>query len=664
MSKETSQYKAKSITVLEGLEAVRRRPAMYIGSTGSPGFHHLLYEVCDNALDEAIAGYCKNITVDLLDNNMVRVSDDGRGIPIDTHKPTGLKGLELVMTRLHAGAKFSTDIYKISGGLHGVGVSVVNALSSYLKAEVKRDGYLYEQVYNQGKPQSKVKKVKKTKGQGTIITFKPDETIFKGLEFNFKTILSHLRQQAYLTKGVKIEINDLRKKEKNSYTFYFEGGLRSFIRYLNRTNNPISRDIFYLSKQEDKIFVEIVLQYVSDYKENVLGFANNIYTSEGGTHLAGFKMGLTRTLNSFARERGMLKEKDANLTGDDTKEGLTAIVSVRLPDPQFEGQTKTKLGNEEVRGVVNKVFSAAFKDFLEEHPKSAQAILDKCLLTLKARQAAKTAKETILRKGIIESFSLPGKLTDCSSKDASLSELYIVEGDSAGGSARQGRDPEFQAILPLRGKILNAERARMEKILENQELKSLIIALGTNIGEEFDINKLRYHKIIIMTDADVDGLHIRTLLLTFFWRYFRKLVEEGYIYIACPPLYRLNYKGENYYVYKEEEKEKLIAKLTSKNSVPSKEKNQKSGFQVKKLNKEIKNPQEKIDIQRYKGLGEMNPDELYETTMNPEKRILKLITVEDASKADELFEILMGSNVESRKHFIQVHAKQASNIDI
>jgi len=660
MSKPTDSYKAESITILEGLAAVRRHPAMYIGSTGIAGLHHLVYEVCDNALDEVIAGYGKNIIVDLLDDNMVRVSDDGRGIPVDIHKPTGLSSLEVVMTRLHAGAKFSQDIYKVSGGLHGVGVAAVNALSSYLKAEVKRDGYLYEQTYRQGKPETKVKKVKKAEGTGTIITFQPDVSIFGNIEFNLKTILAHLRQQAYLTSGVKIQVNDFRKKNYNPYTFYFEGGIRSFVRYLNRTNKPISEEIFYVSKEVDKVFVEIALQYVDDYKENVLGFANNIYTVDGGTHLVGFRTALTRALNSFARNKELLKEKDINLTGDDVKEGLTTIVSVRLPRPQFEGQTKGKLGNEEIRSIVDNVFSTAFKTYLEEHPKSAGAIINKCLLTLRARRAAKNAKEAILRKGLLESFSLPGKLSDCSSGEAAISELYIVEGDSAGGSARQGRDPRFQAILPLRGKILNAERTRMEKILVNEELKSLIIALGTNIGEQFNINKLRYHKIIIMTDADVDGLHIRTLLLTFFWRYFPELIKGGYIYIACPPLYRINYKGKNYYVYSDEEKEKLIKKITYK--TPS-SKAEKSSFKIKKL-EEKKSGEEKIDIQRYKGLGEMNPDELYTTTMDPENRILKLVTVEDATQADEIFEILMGEDVEARKHFIQVHAKQAENIDV
>ncbi len=565
---------------------------------------------------------------------------------------------------MHAGAKFSQDAYKVSGGLHGVGVSVVNALSSYLKAEVKRDGFLYEQVYFRGRPKGKVKKVKKVKGTGTIITFQPDKDIFGDIKFSLKTILSHLRQQAYLTAGIKIQINDYREGKNFSYTFYFEGGLRSFVRYLNRTNKPISEDIFYTCKEVDKIFVEIALRYVEGYKETVLGFANNIHTTDGGTHLVGFRSALTRTLNSYARAMGIIKEKGVNLSGDDTREGLTALISVRLPSPQFEGQTKARLGNEEVRSAVDRVFSQSFKIYLEEHPKFAEAVINKCLLTLKARRAAKAARETVLRKGVMESFALPGKLADCSSKDPRISELYIVEGDSAGGSARQGRNPEFQAILPLRGKILNAERTRIEKILSNEELKALIIALGTNIGEQFDIDKLRYHKIITMTDADVDGLHIRTLLLTFFWRYFPQLIEGGYIYIACPPLYRISCKGKKYYVYSDEEKEKLLIKLGKSKSGSSQDKSKKGQFQVKKLEEKTSSSLEKVTIQRYKGLGEMNPDELYETTMDPEKRVLKLVTVEDAAEADEIFEILMGKDVEARKHFIQVYAKQAENIDI
>jgi len=665
------EYKAESITVLDGLTAVRERPAMYIGSTGPSGFHHLVYEVVDNSIDEAIAGYAKNITIEFFDDNLVRVTDDGRGIPVDIHKKTGLSGLELVMTRLHAGAKFSHDIYRVSGGLHGVGVSVVNALSEYLKAEVKRGGYLYEQVYKYGKPQAKLKKVKKVQGTGTIITFKPDKSIFKDLTFNLKTLLNHFRQQAYLTPGVKIQVVDCRNnKQRQSYTFYFEGGVKSFIKHFNRTSIPLT-DVFYVSGEKDKIFVEIALQYIDSYKENVLGFANNIFTPDGGFHLVGFRSALTRSLNNYARERGFLKEKDPNLSGDDTKEGLTAIISVRLPNPQFEGQTKGKLGNEEVRGIVEGIFSDAFKSFLEEFPKSAEAIINKCILTSRARHAAKKAREMVLRKGVLDSLSLPGKLTDCSSRDPQLSELFIVEGDSAGGSARQGRNPEFQAILPLRGKILNAERARLEKILVNEELKSLILAIGTGIGDKFDLSKLRYHKIIIMTDADVDGSHIKTLLLAFFWRFFPQLVEQGYIYIACPPLYKITFKGRDYYVYTEKEKEELLSQLRSKEKEKQEQKEKSKKFKIKSLDGSAEPQQEqskstslKVEIQRYKGLGEMNPEELFETTMDSSSRVLKQVTVEDAIQADEAFQVLMGKEVEPRKKFIQVHARQASNIDI
>ncbi len=689
-------YRAKQITVLEGLEPVRRRPAMYIGTTGSQGLHHLIFEVTDNSLDESISGHCDEIIVELLPKDMVRVTDNGRGVPVDIHKPTGRSALEVVMTKLHAGAKFGQGVYKVSGGLHGVGVSAVNALSSYAKAEVKRDGKLWVQEYKKGKPLKKVRVVGQAKGTGTIITFQPDAEIFGKIEFSWETILSHLRQQAYLTKGIEIEVFDKRSPDLfKSYTFYFEGGISSFIRYLNRTNELRHSNIFYVQKQikiptgesggveseEGDIFVEAALQYTDDYKETLLGFANNIYTSEGGMHIVGFRSALTRTLNNFAREKQYLKEKDINLSGDDIREGLTAVISVRLVNPQFEGQTKARLGNTEARSAVETVFSAAFRDFLEEHPKDAEAIIEKCLLAAKARQAARTAREAVLRKGVLDSLTLPGKLADCSTRDPERSELYIVEGDSAGGSCKMGRDRVYQAVLPLRGKILNVERARTDKILANQELKSLIIALGTNIGEQFEIGRLRYHMVIIMSDADSDGMHIKTLLLTFFYRYFPELIKQGYIYIAQPPLYRLQTGREIIYAYSDEEKEKF---LSGKEKKVKKEK-QIKGFKIKNISQPLglgstaetslnestgdegeteSGKRDGVNVQRYKGLGEMNPGELFETTMDPNRRILKKVEIRDAAKADEIFEILMGKEVGPRKRFIQTHAKGVKNLDI
>ena len=872
--KKSSDYGAKQITVLEGLAPVRRRPAMYIGSTGARGLHHIIWECVDNGIDEAIGGYCHQIEVELLPKNQVRVSDNGRGIPVDIHKPTGRSALEVVMTKLHAGAKFEKGVYRVSGGLHGVGVSVVNALSSYLKAEVKRDNKLWMQEYKQGKPLKKVKAVGPARGTGTIITFQPDPEVFDKIEFDWKTIISHLRQQAYLTQGIRIKVYDKRQAELvKSHTFYFEGGVSSFIRYLNRSNKPRQTKIFHVKREINNIAVEIALQYTDDYKEILLGFANNIYTSEGGTHVVGFRTALTRTLNNHAREKQYLKEKDKNLTGDDVREGLTAVVSVRLVDPQFEGQTKARLGNNEARSAVDSVFSTALKDFLEENPRDAESMAAKCILAARARQAARTARETVLRKGVLDSLALPGKLADCSSKDPEKCELYIVEGDSAGGcfsantkialvdgrnlsfkelvnednkgkinycytiledgtigirqikyprktksnvniikiildnneeivctpdhlfmlkngsykkakdlvsadslmpfrkkiselggritikgyemvydnskkwwiythllsdkynltkniyfkndksllrydticqrffsgdeetlreavinynhkvkkiiklrdkidvydlevegthnfalasgvfvhnSCKMGRDRNFQAILPLRGKVLNVERARLDKILANQELKSLVIALGTNIGEQFDISKLRYHKIIIMADSDVDGRHITTLLLTFFYRYFPELIQQGYLYIARPPLYRLKSGKIVQYVYSDEEKDKILGKKRTKPQI--------KGFKVKKIGKQEKEPEIKktteISIQRYKGLGEMNPDELFKTTMDPENRILKKVEINDAAKTDEIFEILMGREVDSRKRFIQTHAQGVENLDV
>ncbi|MDD5341011.1 MAG: DNA topoisomerase (ATP-hydrolyzing) subunit B [Patescibacteria group bacterium] len=669
-----AEYTAKQITVLEGLEPVRKRPGMYIGNTAEAGLHHLIWEVVDNSIDEAMAGYATQIIVTLTSDGMVSEEDNGRGIPVEIHKQTKKSALETVLTKLHAGGKFGEGGYKVSGGLHGVGVSVVNALSDYMRAEVKRYNKLWVQEYRRGKPVSKVKATKAAKGTGTTIIFKPDPTIFTTLEFKPKIILDHLRQQAYLTKGVKIIFVDEReKKNKSVYTFYFEGGIASYVRFLNHTKEPKHENVFYTQKEAEEVMVEVALQYVNEYNETTLSFANNIYTTEGGMHLMGFKTALTRTLNNYARNKGILKEKDENLTGDDTREGLTAIVSVKLKNPQFEGQTKAKLGNAEVKSIVDTITNEQFGIFLEEHPRDAEAIIGKCLLAAKARLAAKTARDTILRKGVLEGFTLPGKLADCSSRDATISELFIVEGDSAGGSAKQGRSRENQAILPLRGKILNVERARLDKMLANNELKSLIIALGTNIGEQFNIADLRYHKIVIMTDADVDGAHIRTLLLTLFYRYFPELIKNGHIYIAKPPLFRLAKGKEIRYAYTDEEKEKIIAEL-SKLTTEAKGKKAKKEELVEVTEVEEGEVSEeaeetvaktgRISIQRYKGLGEMNPEQLWQTTMDPATRVMKKINVEDAAKADEVFDILMGDEAENRKHFIEARAKQVKNLDI
>ncbi|MFA5188020.1 MAG: DNA topoisomerase (ATP-hydrolyzing) subunit B [Patescibacteria group bacterium] len=669
-SKASSEYTAKQITVLEGLEPVRKRPGMYIGNTAEAGLHHLVWEVVDNAIDEAMAGFCNLIIITLAADGTVSVEDNGRGIPVEIHPQTKVSALETVLTKLHAGGKFGEGGYKVSGGLHGVGVSVVNALSEYMRAEVKRDGKLWVQEYKRGKPLSKVKPTKPARGTGTTIIFQPDPQIFTTLEFKLKIILNHLRQQAYLTKGVKIVVLDDRdKKNKISYTFYFEGGIASYVKYLNHTKEPKHDNVFYVQKEIEGVMVEIALQYTTEFNENTLTFANNIYTLEGGMHLAGFKTALTRTLNNYARSKNILKEKDENLTGDDTLEGLTSVISVKLKNPQFEGQTKAKLGNAEVKSIVDTVMSENFGIYLEEHPRDAESIIGKCLLAAKARLAAKTARDTILRKGALEGFTLPGKLSDCSSKDPAASELYIVEGDSAGGSAKQGRSREFQAILPLRGKILNVERARIDKMLANNELKSLIIALGTNIGEQFNIEDLRYGKIIIMTDADVDGSHIRTLLLTLFYRYFPQLITNGHIFIAKPPLYRLAKGKEIRYVYSDEEKEKIIAELTKLKEKPEKNKKEKEEItEVVEVEGEetevVSKGGQKIVIQRYKGLGEMNPEQLWNTTMDPEHRVMKKVNILDAAKADEVFEILMGDEVENRKKFIEVHAKNVKNLDI
>lgn len=664
------EYTASQITVLEGLEPVRKRPGMYIGNTAEAGLHHMVWEVVDNSIDEAMAGHCTEIIVALTADGMVSVEDNGRGIPVEIHKQTKTSALETVLTKLHAGGKFGEGGYKVSGGLHGVGVSVVNALSEYMRAEVKRYNKLWVQEYKRGKPQAKVKAIKTAKGTGTKIYFKPDSEIFTTLEFKPKIILDHLRQQTYLTKGVKVIFADERnKKNKFYYTFYFEGGISSYVRYLNHTKEPKHDNVFYVQKEQEGVVVEVALQYVNEYNETTLTFANNIFTTEGGMHLMGFKTALTRTLNNYARNKGVLKEKDENLTGDDTREGLTAIVSVKLKNPQFEGQTKAKLGNAEVKSIVDTVTNENFGIYLEEHPRDAEAIIGKCLLAAKARLAAKTARDTILRKGVLEGFTLPGKLADCSSRDASTTELFIVEGDSAGGSAKQGRSRENQAILPLRGKILNVERARLDKMLANNELKALIIALGTNIGEQFNIADLRYHKIVIMTDADVDGAHIRTLLLTLFYRYFPDLIKNGHIYIAKPPLYRVARGKEVRYAYSDEEKDKIANELSKLTETKGKKAKKEEVVEVAEVEEGEETEEAvaktgRINIQRYKGLGEMNPEQLWQTTMDPLTRVMKKINIDDAAKADEVFEILMGDEAENRKHFIEARAKLVKNLDI
>lgn len=666
-------YDASKISVLEGLEAVRKRPGMYIGSTGPRGLHHMIWEVVDNSFDEAMAGYCDEIIITLEQDHWVSVQDNGRGIPVDIHPKKKVSALELVLTQLHAGGKFGDGGYKVSGGLHGVGVSVVNALSTDVKAEVHRDGQVWLQEYKLGKPKAKVKAVGKTKRTGTTISFRADNDIFETIDYSWKTIIDHLRQQAYLTKGIRLTILDKRTAQEkemdpsagpfdlNSYQFYFEGGIKSYVKHLNKNREAKHDNVFYVEKQVDDVFVEIALQYTDDFNESLHPFANNITNPDGGMHVSGFRAALTRTLNTYARNKGILKEKDKNLSGEDVREGLTAIISVKIPEPQFEGQTKSKLGNPEVRPAVETVFAESFAIFLEENPKDAEGIIGKCILAARARNAARIARESVLRKGALEGFTLPGKLADCSSRKAEDSELYIVEGDSAGGSAKQGRDRKTQAILPLRGKVLNVERARIDKILTNNELKSLIIALGTNIGEMFDIEKLRYHKIVIMTDADVDGSHIRTLLLTLFFRYFPDLIYKGHIYIAQPPLYSIK-NGKNLdWIYDNE----ALAKYKKKHGITDEDfEITEEGEGEEADENKPKAKTKKLNVQRYKGLGEMNPDQLWETTMNPEHRVMKIVTIEDAEKASEIFDILMGSEVAPRKKFIQTHATSVENLDI
>jgi DNA gyrase subunit B len=632
-------YEAKDIQILEGLEAVRRRPGMYVGGTDIKALHHLVYEVVDNSIDEALAGVCDRIEIIIHPDSSVTVTDNGRGIPVGIHPIEKKSALEVVMTKLHAGGKFGGGGYKVSGGLHGVGVSAVNALSEWCEVEVKREGQVYFQRYERGYPKEPVKvigKLKKASETGTKTTFKYDPLIFtESLDFRFDTLTQRFREMAFVTRGTTIYFLD--ERVNREMTFYFEGGITSFVRYLNR-NREILHPVVYVDKEIDNIGIECAVQYTDAYTESIYSFANTINTVDGGTHLTGMRAALTRVVNDYARKAGLLKEADPNFSGDDTREGLTAIVSIKHPDPQFESQTKVKLMNPEVQTYVTQVMGEAFSTFLEENPQAAKAIIAKCLTSARARDAARKARDLVIRKSALESLTLPGKLADCSERDSSKTELYIVEGDSAGGSAKQGRDRHFQAILPLRGKILNTERARLDKILGNNEVRALISALGTGVGDNFDLDGLRYGRIIIMTDADVDGSHIRTLLLTFFFRYMPTLVDEGHLYIAQPPLYRLVHKNQVHYAYNDAEKDKLLKSL---------------GIS-----------QDKASLSRYKGLGEMNPQQLWETTMNPVNRTLMLVTVDDAAEADRTFDMLMGDAVDPRKKFIQTHAKAVRNLDI
>jgi DNA gyrase subunit B len=684
-------YDASSIQVLEGLEPVRKRPGMYIGSTGPDGLHHLIWEIFDNSRDEAMNGHANRVEVTLLPNNQIRVVDNGRGIPVDIHPKTKVSALETIMTTLHAGGKFGGDGYNVSGGLHGVGASVVNALSIMCKVEVHKDGAVYMQEYKQGVRKAKVAQIGKSKFRGTIVTFEPDEIIFKeGTSFELSRVISHLRQQAYLVKGLTIIIVDAREVTQKldlecetyfadlgiecpSTTFHFEGGLKSLVKHYNEFSKPVHKNIFYVEKSAENVGVEIALQYIDDMATKMAAYANNIPTAEGGTHVTGFKTSLTRLINAYARKNGILKEKDENLTGDDVLEGLTVVISVKLREIQFEGQTKAKLGSMEAQSAVATVFTDSFTLFLEENPDDAKEIVNKGLLALRARKAAKAAKDSVLRKGALEGFSLPGKLADCQTNDPSLSELFIVEGDSAGGTAKMGRDRVTQAILPLRGKILNVERARLDRMLGSEQIKNLVLAMGAAIGDTFNIDKCRYHKLIIATDADVDGAHIRTLLLTFFYRYYRPIIEAGYVYIAQPPLYKIAYGKEVHYAFTDVEKQEVLKKLGFENieqgegEEASADETQADGGAEEsgdeKDAKTVKKSSKKPSIQRYKGLGEMNSEELWETTMDPKTRVLKIVSVHEAGESDRVFEMLMGSEVGPRKSFIQTHAKSA-NIDI
>jgi DNA gyrase subunit B len=677
MAKKEKGYGADEIRVLEGLEPVRVRPGMYIGTTGPDGLHHLITEIFDNSRDEAMGGYCNRIEISFLPGNYVRVVDNGRGIPVDKHKTTKVSALETIMTVLHAGGKFGGEEsgYKVSGGLHGVGASVVNALSEHTIAEVHRDGGKYIQEYVRGKKKADVKKLGTSDKNGTIISFKPDDQIFPSTEFSYDRIVGHMRQQAYLVKGTQITIIDAREYVgkidlDNSYyladtnleaplkSFYFEGGLRSLVAFYNQIQKPVHSNIFYVEKEIDSILVEVSLQYVDDISPRIAAFANNIYNPEGGTHITGFKTALTRNLNNYAKKNKMVKEGDS-FDGSDVLEGLTVVVSVKMPEIQFEGQTKAKLGSVEARGAVETVFSEAFNEYLEENPDDAKAIINKVYLALRARKAAKAAKDSVLRKGALEGMTLPGKLADCQTKSAEEAELFIVEGDSAGGTAKTGRDRRTQAILPLRGKILNVERARLDKMLASEQVRNLVVALGTAIGDTFDIGKLRYHKIIIATDADVDGSHIRTLILTLFYRYFRPIIDGGFLYIALPPLYKIMKGKEITYAYTDEEKNKIIGKEAD--GMDDIQEDEEIGDEEVEETKTKNAP--KFRIQRYKGLGEMNAEELKETTMDARNRVLKQVTVDDGVLADQVFDMLMGTDVPARKSYIVSNAKEA-NIDV
>jgi len=630
-----NEYNAEQIQVLEGLEPVRKRPGMYIGTTSLRGLHHLVYEIVDNSIDEALAGYCTQIDIVIGEDNTIMVSDNGRGMPVDMHSKSNKPAVEIIHTVLHAGGKFGGGGYKVSGGLHGVGASVVNALSEWMIVEVKRNGKIYKIEFSRGKTTSELSVIGETDENGSKTTFKPDAQIFDETVFDFQTLEYRLREMAFLNKGIKISLTDERSETTRKSIFFYEGGIKEFVTYLNKNRTSIHDNVIYRESQVEGNTVEIAVQYTDGYTENIYTFANNINTHEGGTHLSGFKSALTKAINDYARKKGFLKEKEENLTGEDIREGITAIISVKLPEPQFEGQTKTKLGNNDIRGVVESVASEMFSEFLEENPNEGKIISEKCIRASKAREAARKARELTRRKGLLDGMTLPGKLADCSERDPSKTEVYIVEGDSAGGSAKQGRDRATQAILPLRGKILNVEKANFSRIFNSAEIRAMITAFGCGIGDEFDVEKLRYHKIMIMTDADVDGAHIRTLLLTFFFRYMRPLIEEGYIYIAQPPLYKISKGKSMQYAYSDQELQKIL---------------EESGRNV--------------DIQRYKGLGEMNPEQLWETTMDPENRIILRVGIDDAVEADMIFSTLMGEKVDPRREFIEENARYVTNLDV
>ncbi|WP_432777234.1 DNA topoisomerase (ATP-hydrolyzing) subunit B [Brevibacillus gelatini] len=638
MTTNDTNYDASQIQVLEGLEAVRKRPGMYIGSTSSRGLHHLVWEIVDNAIDEALAGYCDNILVVIHPDNSVSVTDNGRGIPTGIHEKTGKSTVETVLTVLHAGGKFGGGGYKVSGGLHGVGSSVVNALSEWLEVEVKQNNKIHYMRFTVGTPDADLAVIGETEETGTKVTFKPDPTIFtETTVFDYDTLQKRIRELAFLNKGLRITLKDTRPGQEREESFHYEGGIVQFVEYLNKNREPLHEEVIYCEGEKDGLFVEVALQYNDSYVSNIYSFANNINTHEGGTHETGFKTALTRVINEYSRKFNLLKEKDPNLSGDDVREGITAIISVKIQDPQFEGQTKTKLGNSEARSITESIFGDRFSTFMEENPGVAKKVVEKALMASRAREAARKAREMTRRKSALEVSALPGKLADCSSKDASESELFIVEGDSAGGSAKSGRDRHFQAILPLRGKVLNVEKARLDKILGNNEIRTIITALGTGVGEDFDISKARYHKIVIMTDADVDGSHIRTLLLTFFYRYMRQLIEAGYVYIAQPPLYSIKQGKTLHYAYSDQQRDQILASLK---------------------------PTPKPSVQRYKGLGEMNAEQLWETTMDPSMRTLLQVNLEDAMEADMVFETLMGDEVEPRREFIERYAASVRDLDI